>query len=133
MKIFGIKKKTKEKKVLIVEDDALLSSVLMKAVTLAGYNAIIVKDGTGAIKMVRRFKPDIILLDLILPGLDGFAILKQLKSDDRFKNIPVFVLSNLDSTPDVKSAKALAADDYFIKANTEIKKIMKAIKNKIGE
>lgn len=73
------------------------------------------------------------MLDLILPGLDGFEILKQIRADKELKNIPVFVVSNLGSVSDVKSAKALAADEYFIKANTEVDSIIKAINKKLGK
>jgi len=132
-KLFG-KKKTSEakKKVLSIEDDALLAKVLIEGLTLEGYDVINVPDGLMAIDEVKNYKPDIILLDLILPGIDGFEVLKQLKSDKATKDIPVFVVSNLGSVADVKSVKALGAEEYFIKANSEMEEIFQSIKKRIS-
>jgi DNA-binding response OmpR family regulator len=90
-----------------------------------------VDNGLAAEKTAKSFSPDIILLDLIIPGIDGFAVLKQLKAGAKTKNIPVAILSNLGDVGDVKSTKALGADEYFIKANTEMEKIVKYVKNKL--
>lgn len=131
--MFCIKKSNKQKKtVLIVEDDAMLSRVLSEDIVLEGFDAININNGAEALGSVKKYKPDIILLDLILPGIDGFEVLRQLESDKETKNIPVFVLSNLDKAPDVKSAKVLDAKQYFIKANTQIETIIKAIKKELN-
>lgn len=79
-----------------------------------------------------EFKPAIILLDLILPGLDGFEVLKLLRADDKTKNIPVVVISNLGEESDVRSAKSLGAEDYFIKANISMDKLMQNVKKIIN-
>jgi CheY-like chemotaxis protein len=73
----------------------------------AGFETLNVSDGSAALESVKKFKPNVIILDLILPGIDDFEVLKELKIDDETANIPVIVASNLDSAPDVKSAKAL--------------------------
>ena len=124
---------TKKIKVVLVEDDALLVKVLLSELTREGMEVVSVVNGLEAVGAVKESKPDIVLLDLILPGLDGFEILKQIKSDNQIKHIPVFVVSNLGGLSDVKSAKALAADEYFIKANTEVDEIIKAIKKKVNK
>ena len=131
-KIFGknIGKK-KGKKVLIVEDDSLLAKVLAESFLKEKFQVAVVDNGLVAEKTAKSFSPDIILLDLIIPGLDGFAVLKQLKAGAKTKNIPVAVLSNLGDAGDIKSTKALGADEYFIKANTEMEKIVKYVKNKL--
>lgn len=126
--MFGIKKREKFKKVLLVEDDALLAGILMNSLSSEKFEAVNIKDGLQALEAAKKFQPDVVLLDLILPGLDGFEVLRQLKSENKLKKIPVFIISNLDSISDVKSAKALGAEDYFIKANTDIEKIIKVIK-----
>ena len=82
--------------------------------------------------MAKKFQPKIILLDLMLPGIDGFEVLKQLKESEETKNIPVIVISNLDQVSDVKSAKVLGAEEYFIKANTQLQKIIDYTKSRIG-
>lgn len=129
-KIFGERKRGK--KVLIVEDDALLSKVLAEAFLADKFQVAIADNGLEVESAVRKFTPDIILLDLILPGVDGFAVLKRLKEDAKTKDIPVAVLSNLSDEGDVKSTKALGADEYFIKSNTAMEKIVKYVKNKLN-
>jgi DNA-binding response OmpR family regulator len=126
------KKKSKAKKVLIVEDDALLSKVLSEHLVNENFEVALAENGLRVAGAVKDFLPDMILLDLIIPGIDGFAVLKQLKENEKSKNIPVLVLSNLGDVGDVKSAKALGAEGYFIKSNTEMDKIVKYIKNRLG-
>lgn len=129
--MFGINKKNKKaKKILIVEDDAMLARVLTKSVKAEKMDALNITNGLDALEAAKTYKPNVILLDLILPGLDGFEVLKQLKADSETKGIPVFVISNLDDLSDVKSAKALGAEEYFIKANIELKKIINATKER---
>ena len=129
---FGDKKKEASKKrVLIIEDDALLASVLMKGMQTAGFEVMNVTDGSKALEVTKKYIPQIILLDLILPGLDGFEVLKSLKADGDLREIPVFVLSNLAGASDVKSAKVLGAEEYFIKARSEMEKIIKSVKNRL--
>lgn len=120
-----------KKKVLIVEDDSLLAKVFLASFLAEKFQVIIVDNGLKVAEAVRSFSPDIILLDLIIPGIDGFEVLKQLKSDLKTKNIPVAVISNLSSIGDIKAVKALGADEYFIKSNTEVDKIIKYVKNKL--
>jgi DNA-binding response OmpR family regulator len=127
--LFGRKKIVK--RVLLVEDDALLSKVMAESLKDKSLDIQIVDNGLQVADAVKKFKPDIILLDLILPGIDGFEVLKNLKADDATKDIPVAVLSNLSDVSDVTSTKALGADEFFIKANTEMDKVVKYIKAKL--
>ena len=127
---FGLKKKA-NKKVLIVEDDALLLKVLSSSLLSDGFEVATVENGLEVMASVKKFVPNIILLDLIIPGIDGFEVLKQLKEDASTKNIPVVIMSNLGSEADVKATKALGADEYFIKSNTELEKITNFIKAKL--
>jgi len=128
--LFG-KKKTVKNKVLVVEDDAMLSRVLSESLKIEKLQIKIVEDGSKVMDEVVKFMPDIILLDLILPGIDGFAVLKQLKEETKTKNIPVVVLSNLDQASDIKAVKALGADQYFLKATTKIDVIVQYVKDKL--
>lgn len=128
-KIFG--KKESVKRVLIVEDDAMLSRVLSESLKLEKFKIEVVADGSLVLSEAIKFQPHIILLDLILPGIDGFEVLKQLKEETKTVNIPVVVLSNLNQVSDIKSVKALGADQYFLKATTEIDVITSYIKDKL--
>ena len=129
-KFFG-KKKLASKKVLIVEDDALLSKVLAENFINEKFAVAVVDNGFEVEAAVAKFNPDIILLDLIIPGIDGFAVLKQLKADKKTAAIPVVVISNLGDVGDIKSTKALGADEYFIKSNTAMDKIVNYAKKKL--
>ncbi|MFA6322488.1 MAG: response regulator [Candidatus Buchananbacteria bacterium] len=128
-KFFG--KKSSTKRVLIVEDDALLSRVLSDGFSKEGFKVLMVSNGNDVMAAIDRFSPQMILLDLVIPGLDGFAVLKQIKSQDKIKNIPVAVLSNLGEAADIKSTKALGAVEYFIKSNTEMFRIIDFVKSQL--
>lgn len=119
--------KKQNKTLIIVEDDALLCRALSVAFTAEGYKTICIGNGLDVQEFAEQNPPDAILLDLILPGLDGFAVLKQLKSETKTASIPVVIISNLGSAADVKSAKSLGAVEYFIKANSEIKQIIQFV------
>lgn len=128
-KIFG--KKEPVKRVLIVEDDAMLSRVLAESLKAEKFKIEVIPDGSLVLEEAIKFQPHIILLDLILPGIDGFEVLKQLKEETKTTGIPVVVLSNLDQVSDVKSVKALGADQYFLKATTGIEVIVDYVKNSL--
>lgn len=120
----------KNKMVLIVEDDQVLLRVLYLFLKRrSGYTIATASDGDTALKMAQRLKPNVILLDLIIPKMDGFSVLKSLKADPKMKDIPVVVLSNLGDTGDIDKAKDLGAIDYFVKANTDLSVILEKIKN----
>lgn len=132
--MFGIgkKKKIENKNVLIVEDDALLAQVLGRIFTEENFNVVNVMEGLEVMDVAKKMKPDIILLDLILPGLDGFGVLKLLKEDSQTKDVPVVIISNLEEVSDVKSAKVLGAEEYFIKANIQLDKILQFVKKRLN-
>jgi CheY-like chemotaxis protein len=125
------KKKVPAKKVLIVEDDSLLLKVLSERFIKDTFQVATVENGLEVMDAVKKFQPDIIMLDLIIPGIDGFAVLKELKANTQTRHIPVAVLSNLEEVGDVKSVKALGAEEYFIKANTEMKQIVDYAKKRL--
>ncbi|KKQ40558.1 MAG: Two component transcriptional regulator, winged helix family [Candidatus Magasanikbacteria bacterium GW2011_GWA2_37_8] len=130
--MFGIGKSNK-KKVLLVEDDALLVTVLEKQLKEEGYIAEKVGNGLEVITTAHKFKPNLILLDLVLPGLDGFEILRQLKEDDELSTVPVVVLSNLDKEGDVKSTIALGAKEHIVKVKTKLGDVIGAVKRNIKD
>lgn len=121
-----------KKKLLIVEDDALLVSALKEGFIVKDLEVKSVSNGLEVVETVKNYKPDAILLDLVLPGLDGFEVLKQLKADEATKDTPVFILSNLNEQADVRSVKSLGAEDYFIKANIKIEEVAGIIKKRLA-
>jgi DNA-binding response OmpR family regulator len=115
-------------KILIIEDEEALSSVLKEKFEAEGYFVSAAKDGEEGLSAADKVMPDIILLDLILPKMDGFQVLEKLKADPDKKSIPVVVLSNLGEDSSIKRAILLGAADYFVKTQHPIKEIVEKVK-----
>ncbi len=124
--------KSRKKIVLIVEDDEVLLRALYLLFHNTGYTIASATDGDSALKMTQRLQPDLVLLDLLLPKMNGFDVLRDMKADPNLKNIPVIVLSNLGDVSDIEKAKALGALDYYVKANTELSSLEEKIKGILG-
>lgn len=103
--------------ILIVEDEKLLSDMYEMKFSREGFDVTTAVDGFDGLKKAKSGKPDIILLDIIMPKVDGFAALRDLKSSPETKDIPVILLTNLGQEEDVEKGRKLGADDYFIKAS----------------
>ena len=116
------------KKILIIEDDKFLREVIAKKLTTEGYEIIEAVNGENGIIQAGETKPDLILLDLILPGIDGFGVLAQIKENAETKEIPIIILSNLSKESEIKRALTLGAADFLIKANFTPSEIIKKIK-----
>jgi len=121
------------KKILIIEDDPLLVKMYQTKLTLEGLETIAAYDGEEGLVMAKSKKPDLILLDLMLPKMDGFTFLRTIKNDSRLKRIPVIVFSNLAQSSDIEEAKKLGAVEYIVKAHLTPNEIVKRIKNFIGD
>lgn len=119
-------------KILLVEDEKMLADMYATKFSMEGYEIVSAYDGKEGLAAARREKPDIILLDIIMPKLDGFAVLKELKQDDATKGIPVILLTNLGQESDVKRGKELGADDYFVKANHSPQEVVEIVKKTLG-
>ena len=117
----------KKTKVLIAEDDKFLSKLLEKKLGMEGYSVMIAYDGKESLEMCKKDPPDIILLDLIVPNMNGFEFLDAIKKDSKLKSIPVIIFSNLGQDDDVKKGLAAGAKDYVIKANISINDIVAKI------
>lgn len=115
------------KKILIVEDDRALVTVLRDELGGHGFSASVAGDGEEALKKMRASQPDLVLLDLVMPVMDGFSVLEEMRGDDGLRDIPVVVLSNLGEDDDIKRALKLGALDYFVKAQHPIKEIAEKI------
>lgn len=103
-------------RVLIVEDEHLLCDLMVRKIKGVGCEVEGAVDGETALEAVEKNPPDLILLDLLLPGIDGFEVLRRLKKDDRFKHIPVIVVSNLGDTVNIQKAMSEGAAEYLVKA-----------------
>lgn len=117
------------KSILIVEDDKFLRDLSEKHLRKEGYEVLTAAEGEGALALSREKQPNLILLDVILPGLDGFEVLKILKSREETRRIPVILFTNLGSQEDMATAKALGADDFLVKAHHSLDDIVKKIRD----
>ena len=119
-----------KKKVLVAEDDPSLSQILSSRLTRAGMEVIKAKTGEEALKVIQESKPDLVLLDLILPGkYDGFEVLQKMREDHTLDNRSVVIISNLGQASDMERVKQLGAVEYFVKAKTSIDDLVNRIKN----
>ena len=116
------------KKILIVEDDKYLANALRVKLTHTGFDVKNAADGEEALKIVKEFFPDLILLDLVMPVKDGFTVLKELKDNENWKKIPVIIASNLGQKEDIDKGMALGAIDYIIKSDISLHDLIIKIK-----
>lgn len=121
------------KKILFIEDESALQKTFGDIFNQEGYEMVSAMDGEEALKLVGAEKPDLILLDLILPKIHGFDVLKKLKENPETKDIPVIVLTNLEGTGDVEKALELGATTYLVKANYSLEEVIGKIKKTLGE
>ncbi len=113
---------------LLVEDDVFLSSIYQKKFEMEGYKVTTADNGEKALVEAKAKKPSIIMLDILLPKLDGFAVLTQLKADETTKDIPVILLTNLGQKDDVEKGLQMGAVDYLIKAHFKPSEVVDKIK-----
>ena len=119
------------KKILIIEDDPFLSEMYMAKFSQSDFQVEVATDGKKGLEKIKTSEPDLILLDIVLPKMDGFEILKKVKEDSQLKKIPVILLTNLGQKNEVEKGLALGADEYIIKAHftptavvTKVKEIL---------
>jgi len=117
------------KTVLIVEDDKFLRELIAQKLVKEGYDISEAIDGEEGIKKIKTENPDLVLLDLILPGIDGFEVLSRMKADEKLAKIPVIILSNLGQREEIERGLKLGADDYMIKAHFTPREIIDKIKS----
>ena len=115
------------KKILIIEDDKFLRKVICLKLTQEGYEISEAIDGEEGIKSLKEKKPDLVLLDLILPGIDGFEVLARKRKDPEISEIPVIILSNLGQKDEIERGFNLGAIDYLIKAHFTPREIIDKI------
>ena len=105
------------RKILIVEDDKFLRELMTRKLVNEGYETIEATNGEEGVRTAKSEKPDLVLLDLILPGIDGFEALARIRKDQETANLPVIILSNLGQKEDIERGIKLGATDYLIKAH----------------
>ncbi len=114
-------------KILIVEDEDVLRKVLQGKFEEEKFQVSVATDGESVLPLVKKIKPDIILLDLMLPKMDGLEVLSHLKDDPDIKSIPVIIMSNLDSDEKIKKGLSLGAVDYMVKTQHPINEVVEKV------
>jgi len=114
--------------ILITEDDPLMSRMYQKIFTFEGYEVLIAKDGEEGLELAKKEKPTVILLDVMMPKMNGIEMLEKLKIDPDTKTIPVIMLTNLAGEKDAKNAMVKGAVKYIVKSEYEPKQIVDMVK-----
>ena len=121
------------KKILIVEDDQAFFTLCATELKLKGYDVVHVPDGNLAVSRIREEKPDLILLDIILPGINGLDILRELKEADETAEIAIIMLTNFGTDENISKAVELGADDYLMKYNLVPSELPEKVAPYLGE
>jgi len=120
------------KKILFIEDESALQKTVGEALRQEGYEIISALDGEIGLRLVQEEKPDLVILDLILPKMHGFEVLKKIKGNDETKNIPVIILTNLEGVEEIDKAIELGATTYLVKAQYDLKEVVEKIKKTLN-
>lgn len=115
-------------KVLIIDDEAPIITMYSEKLTSEGFKVVAANDGVSGLEQARKEKPDVILLDLIMPKINGLDVLKELKNDPATAKIPVYLLTNIPQETGSGKGRQLGADGYLFKADTEPKVLVEALR-----
>ncbi len=117
----------KKEKLLIIEDDRFIAKMYQTKLNLEGYDVEVAENGAVGVEKIKSFEPDLVLLDIIMPEMDGFGVLEAIRDDDAINSTPVVVMSNLAQEDHLKRAKALGAKDYIVKSQFTPMDVVKKI------
>ncbi|MBI2123731.1 MAG: response regulator [Candidatus Wildermuthbacteria bacterium] len=116
------------KTILLIEDESALQKTIGDALSQEGFSILSALDGEVGLRLAQEKRPNVILLDLILPKANGFDVLKSLKEQEATKDIPVVVLTNLESMEDIQKALDLGATTYLVKSNYTLEEVVEKVK-----
>lgn len=119
-------------RVFVVEDDPLLRNLLSMKLDRSSFPYEFSNDGSDAVPLMHQFKPDVIILDLMLPGRSGFEVLTEIKADEKLKDVPVIVFSNRDGQEDRQKANELGAKGFYVKAMTDLSELIETIESLVA-
>lgn len=118
-------------KILIIEDDPVLIKMYKTKLVIEGFEVVTALDGLQGLEKLKTFSPDLILLDLAMPKMDGFEFLTEMKKNKKWEKLPVIVFSNLGQESDMQKAKELGAKDYLVKINLTPRQVVEKIRSYI--
>jgi len=120
------------KKILIVEDEEVMINLLERKLSQEGYKVETARDGEEGLGKMKKDKPDLVLLDIIMPRKGGFEVMEEMQKDKQLKDIPVIVISNSGQPVELDKAKELGAQDWLIKTEFDPQEVIEKVKNQIG-
>ncbi|HYV34037.1 MAG TPA: response regulator [Candidatus Limnocylindria bacterium] len=118
-----------KKKIVLADDEKFIGRAYSEGLMRAGFEVTTVVDGADALAKIKALVPDMVLLDLIMPGMTGFEVLKAMKSEASLKNVPVIILSNLSQETDKKEAMGLGASDFIVKSDASLLEVVEKVKS----
>lgn len=118
-------------RILIVEDEEFLVTALKDNLESEGFLIDIARNGEEALEIIKKHRPNLILLDLLMPKKDGFYVLEEVKKSTEWKLVPVIVLSNLGGDTEIKRALKMGADDYFVKSQHPIEEVVEKVRERL--
>jgi len=124
--------KARSKKILLIEDEELILNLLQRKLEKEGYKVSIARDGKEGLEKMIKNPPDIILLDIVMPRMDGFEVMEEVRKDKNLKMIPIIIISNSGQPVELDRAKKLGARDWLIKTEFDPKEVITKIKQQIG-
>jgi len=116
------------RKILLVEDDEFIIDIYKQKLEQDGFSVEVAQDGEEALRKVKSIKPDLLILDIVLPNIDGWEIIKSIKKDEELKGLKIIALTNLKQKEDIKRGQSLGITGYFVKANYTPSQIVKEVK-----
>jgi len=121
------------KRILIVEDEPAVQLPLKTILADGGYEMLTADDGGEGLEIIRKEKPDLVILDILLPSMNGLDVLSHMKRDEATKHIPVVILTNVDRKEEIERARSLGAIDYLTKSTTQLKDVKRKVAKYLEE
>lgn len=121
------------KKILLIEDEQLMIELLEKRLIREGYEVAVARDGVVGLKKMKEVKPDLVLLDIIMPKMGGFEVMETMSEDEELKKIPIIVISNSGQPVELDRAKRLGAKDWLIKTEFDPQEVIDKVIKQIGK
>jgi len=119
------------KKILLIEDEEVIIRLLNRKLTTIGYEVVLAMDGDEGLEKMREQRPDLVLLDIIMPRKGGFEVLEEMRKDSNLAGIPVIIISNSGQPLELERAKSLGVSDWLVKAEFDPKEVVEKIKKYI--
>jgi len=119
------------KKILIIEDEEILLDLIQKRLTQEGYKIYIARNGEEGLEKIKEEKPDLILLDIVMPKMGGFEVMEIINKDKEFKDIPIIIISNSGQPVELSRAKELGIKDWLIKTDFDPSEVVSKVKKQL--